>query len=68
VGVQEVGGTNKALQEKGIILSSREPLIQVLFDAVVWFGIPMKLVKLSKTCLNETYSRVQLGKHLSLSY
>jgi hypothetical protein len=29
------------------------------------FGIPMKLVRLTKKCLNETHSRVQVGKHLS---
>jgi len=29
------------------------------------FGIPMKLVRLMKMCLNETYSRVGAGKHLS---
>ena len=28
-------------------------------------GIPTKLVRLIKMCLNETYSRVQVGKHLS---
>jgi len=29
------------------------------------FGIPMKLVRLIKMCLNETYRRVQVSKHLS---
>ena len=29
------------------------------------FGIPMKLVRLIKMCLTETYSRVWVGKHLS---
>jgi hypothetical protein len=29
------------------------------------FGIPMKLVRLIKICLNETYSRVWVGRHLS---
>ena len=28
------------------------------------FGIPMKLVRLIKMCLNETCSRVPVGKHL----
>jgi hypothetical protein len=32
---------------------------------VIEFGIPMKLVQLIKMCLNESYSRVQVGKHLS---
>jgi hypothetical protein len=29
------------------------------------FDIPIKLARIIKTCLNETYSRVQVGKHLS---
>jgi len=29
------------------------------------FGIPMKGVRLIKTCLNETRSTVRVGKHLS---
>ena len=29
------------------------------------FSIPVKLIRLIKMCLNETYSRVQVGKHLS---
>jgi len=37
----------------------------VLYNILVEFGIPMKLVRLIKMCLNETYSGVQVGKHLS---
>ena len=37
----------------------------VLYNILNEFGIPMKLVKLIKMFLNETYSRVQVGKHLS---
>jgi hypothetical protein len=29
------------------------------------FGVPVKLVRLIKMCLNETYSKVHIGKHLS---
>jgi hypothetical protein len=29
------------------------------------FVVPMKLVKLIEMCLNETYSKVYIGKHLS---
>jgi hypothetical protein len=29
------------------------------------FGIPVKLVRAIQMCLNETYSRVRVGKHLS---
>ena len=37
----------------------------VLCNILTEFGIPMKQEKLIKMCLNETYSRVRLGKHLS---
>ena len=36
-----------------------------MYDILIEFGIPMKLIRLIKMCLTETYSRVQLGKHLS---
>jgi hypothetical protein len=29
------------------------------------FGIPRKLVRLIKMCLNETLGKIHLGKHLS---
>jgi len=35
-----------------------------LYNILIEFGIPMKLVRLIKLCLNETYSRVQVGKNL----
>ena len=35
-----------------------------MYNILIEFCIPMKLVKLIKTCLNETYSRVQVGKNL----
>jgi hypothetical protein len=38
---------------------------EVLYNILIEFGIPMKLVSLAEMCLNETYSRVRVGKHLS---
>jgi hypothetical protein len=37
----------------------------ILYNILIEFGIPLKLVRLIKMCLHETYSRVQVGKHLS---
>jgi len=36
-----------------------------LYNILIEFGIPMKLGRLIKMCLNETNSRVRVGKHLS---
>jgi hypothetical protein len=38
---------------------------EVLYNILIEFGIPIKLVGPVKMCLNETYSRVRVGKHLS---
>jgi hypothetical protein len=38
---------------------------EVLYVIVIEFAIPKKLVRLIKMCLRETYSRAQVGKHLS---
>jgi len=37
----------------------------VLYNILIEFGIPMKMVKPIKMCLTETYSRVWVGKNLS---
>jgi hypothetical protein len=38
---------------------------EVLYNILIEFGVLMKLVRLIKMCLNETYSRVRVGRHLS---
>jgi len=38
---------------------------EVLYNVLIKFDIPMKLVRLIKMCLTETYSRVWVGKNLS---
>jgi hypothetical protein len=38
---------------------------EVLYNILVEFCIPKKLVKIIKICLNETYSKVHIGKLLS---
>jgi hypothetical protein len=35
---------------------------EVLYNILLEFGIPKKLVRLIKMCLNETYSKVNIGK------
>ena len=37
----------------------------ILYNILIEFGIPMKLVGLIKMCLNETYNKVHAGKNLS---
>ncbi|KAJ4450477.1 hypothetical protein ANN_01902 [Periplaneta americana] len=38
---------------------------EVLYDILIEFGIPKKLVRLIKMCLSETYSRLRIGQFLS---
>jgi len=37
--------------------------MEVLYNIPIKFGIPMEMVRLINMCLNETYSRVWVGKH-----
>jgi hypothetical protein len=41
---------------------------EVLYSILIEFGVPMKLVRLIKMCLNEMCSEVRLGTHLSDSF
>ena len=36
-----------------------------MYNILIEFGIPKKLVRLVKLCSNEPYSRVRVGKNLS---
>jgi hypothetical protein len=38
---------------------------EVLYTILIEFGIPRKLVRLIKIYLNENYTKIQIGKHLS---
>jgi len=38
---------------------------EVLYNILIESGIPMNLLRQIKMCLNETYSRVGVGKYLS---
>jgi hypothetical protein len=37
---------------------------EVLYNILLEFGVPKKVVMLIKMCLNETYSKVRVGKLL----
>jgi hypothetical protein len=41
---------------------------EVLYNILIEYGVPMKLVRLIEMCLNETYSKVCIGKYLSESF
>jgi len=38
---------------------------EILYNILSKHGISMKLVRLTKMCSNETYSKVRIGKNLS---
>jgi len=38
---------------------------EILYNILIEFGIPMELVRLTKMCLTEMYTRVRAGKNFS---
>jgi len=38
---------------------------EVLYNILIEFGIPMKLIRLINMCVHETYGRVRVDKNLS---
>jgi hypothetical protein len=38
---------------------------EVLYNILIEFGIPKKIVRIIKMCLNETCGKIRIGKHLS---
>jgi hypothetical protein len=41
---------------------------EIPYNILIEFGVPMKLVRLIRMCLNETYSTVRTGKNLSNNF
>jgi hypothetical protein len=41
---------------------------KVLYSILIEFGVPMKLVRLIKMCLNETCNKVHIGKYLLIIF
>jgi hypothetical protein len=41
---------------------------EVLYNILIELRVPMKFVRLIKMCINETYSKVRICKHLSDSF
>jgi hypothetical protein len=55
----------KDLRKNGSTMRQYVSYSQSLHNILIESGVPMKLVRLIKMCLNETYSKVCIGKHLS---
>ena len=57
---------NKVVQQLFTEFKKAYDLVRrdVLYNILIEFGIPIKLIRLIKMCLNENYSRVQVDKQL----
>jgi hypothetical protein len=53
---------NSLLKHKSLVIIMH--LTEILYNIPTDFGVPMKLVRLIKICLNEMYGKVHIGKHL----
>jgi hypothetical protein len=58
------GGKDTALPTGNNI--ALKDFVTCLYNILIEFGIPKKLVRLIKVCLTETYNRVRVGKNLNL--
>jgi hypothetical protein len=56
------------LHLKAYKLSIVQDVEGILYNILTEFGVPMKLLRLIKMCLHETYSEVHIGKLLSDSF
>jgi hypothetical protein len=41
---------------------------ELLYNILIKFGLPMKLIGMIKMYLNESYSKIPIGKHLSYNF
>jgi hypothetical protein len=48
-----------------LFIDFKEAYDSMIYNILIEFRVPMKLVRLIKMCLNEMYSKVHIGKHLS---
>jgi hypothetical protein len=60
-------GINKALRQLSTDFRKAYDSVrrEILYNILIEFGIPTKLVRLIKLCLTETFSRVWVGQNFS---
>jgi hypothetical protein len=61
---------NEAVHQLFIDLKNAYDLVRIniLYNILLEPGVPVKLVRLIKMCLNEACSKVHIGKHFSDSF